>query len=207
MQHKNMITGKDYIESGELEQYVLGLTTAEQSTAIEERAAADPAIRKEIDAINDAIETYAMAYAVKPNPIIKPMLLATIDYTERLKSGEPVALPPALNEHSVIEDYAAWLNRADMVASGTENIHAKIIGYTPEAITAIVWIKEFAPQEVHDHQIEKFLIVEGSCDIIVGETVYHLAAKDYFSIPLHENHLVKVTSAIPCKIILQRMAA
>jgi len=202
-----MTTGRKYIESGILEQYVLGLTSPEQSMEVEQRAAADIAIRNEIDAISEAMEVYAMEHAIKPDPIIKPFLLATIDYTERLKSGEPVTVPPSLNENSTLEDYAPWLNRVDMIDAGTENIHAKIIGYTAEAITAIIWIKDFAPQEVHDHEIEKFLIVEGTCDIIVGETVHQLAAGDYFPIPLHKNHLVKVTSSIPCKIILQRMAA
>jgi len=202
-----MTTGREYIDSGVLEQYVLGLTSPEQSIEVEQRAAADAAIRNEIDAISIAMEAYAMERAIQPDPIIKPFLLATIDYTERLKSGETVTVPPELNENSAIEDYGPWLKRADMVTPGTENIHAKIIGYTAEAITAIVWIKDFAPQEVHDHEIEKFLIVEGTCDIIVGDTVHKLAAGDYFPIPLHKNHLVKVTSSIPCKIILQRMAA
>jgi len=202
-----MTTGREYIDSGILEQYVLGLTSAGQSVEVEQRAAADPAIRKEINAIGEAMEAYAMEHAITPDPIIKPFLLATIDYTERLKSGEPATVPPALNKNSAVEDYAVWLDRADMVTPGTENIHAKIIGYTPEAITAIIWIKDFAPQEVHDHEIEKFLIVEGTCDIIVGDTVHQLAAGDYFPIPLHKNHRVKVTSSFPCKIILQRMAA
>lgn len=202
-----MTIGSDYIGSGLLEQYVLGLTSPEQSIEVEQRAAADAAIREEIDAISEAMEAYAVAHAIIPDPIIKPFLLATIDYTERLKSGESSTVPPMLNENSTIEDFAPWLNRDDMIASGTENIHAKIIGYTAEAITAIIWIKDFAPPEVHDHEIEKFFIVEGTCDIIVGETVHQLAAGDYFQIPLYINHLVKVTSSIPCKIILQRMAA
>ncbi len=202
-----MTTGKEYIESGVLEQYVLGLTSPEETMEVEQRAAEDPSIREEIDTISEAMEAYAMQHGIGPDPILKPFLLATIDYTERLKSGEPVTVPPALNENSTIEDYALWLNRADMIAPNTENIHAKVIGYTAEATTAIVWIKDFAPQEVHDHEIEKFLIVEGTCDITVGDTVYQLAAGDYFPIPLHKKHLVKVTSFIPCKIILQRVAA
>lgn len=202
-----MTTSKEYIDSGMLEQYVLGLTSPAQSMEVEQLAAADPIIQSEIDAIGEAMETYAKEHAIRPHRIVKPFLLATIDYTERLKNGEPITVPPSLNENSAIADYAQWLNRADMIAPGTENIYAKIIGYTPDAITAIIWIKDFAPQEVHDHEIEKFLIVEGTCDIIVGETVHHLVAGDYFPIPLHKNHLVKVTSAIACKIILQRMAA
>jgi mannose-6-phosphate isomerase-like protein (cupin superfamily) len=202
-----MKRGKDYIGSGILEQYVLGATSQAESDEVELMAATDPAIRLEIEAIGAALEAYALEHAVAPNPVIKPFLLATIDYTERLKGGEPVTMPPVLNKNSIIEDYSPWLNRSDLLVPGDDAIFAKIIGYTPEAVTAIVWIKKYAPHEVHDHEFEKFLIVEGTCDIVVGDEVHALVPGDYFAIPLHKNHQVKVTSTIPCKVILQRIAA
>ncbi len=202
-----MKSSKKYIESGILEQYVLGCTSPAESQEVELMAATDAAIRMEIAAINDALELYALEHSIAPNPVLKPFLLATIDYTERLKNGEPVTEPPLLNERSVINDYAAWLNRNDMIFPGTENIYAKIIGYTPKAITAIIWIKDYAPQEVHENEFEKFLVVEGSCNITVGDEVNELSPGDFFMIPLYKNHVVKVTSGIPCKIILQRIAA
>ena len=202
-----MTNANQYIESGILEQYVLGDTDPIQTGEIEMMAANHPAIRREIEAISDALEAYAIENAFEPNSIIKPFLAATIDYTVRLQSGEPAAAPPILNENSVVEDYSAWLNRDDMVSSGNEDLYAKIIGFTPEATTAIVWIKDYAPQEVHDHEFERFLIVEGTCNIIVGNEVNELVPGDYFAIPLHKTHMVKVTSSIPCKVILQRVAA
>jgi mannose-6-phosphate isomerase-like protein (cupin superfamily) len=202
-----MKTGKEYIDSGILEQYVLGGTSAEESREVELRAAADPAIRQEIELISGILFSYAMEHALTPNPVLKPFLLATIDYTERLKNGEPASFPPVLHEKTVIADYAAWLNRKDMVNPGTADLYAKIIGYTPQITSAIVWIKDYAPQEVHDNEFEKFLIVEGTCEITVGDDVHALKAGDYFQIPLHKTHMVKVTSTIPCKVILQRVAA
>lgn len=202
-----MTSDEEYINSGMLEQYVLGFTSPPESMEVEVMAATYPAIQMEIIAIEESLEVYAMEQVIKPNPIIKPFLLASIDYSERMKNGEPSAVPPVLHESSAIEDYAPWLNRTDMIVPDDNDIFAKIIGYTPEAITAIVWIKESAPHEVHDHEFEKFLIVEGTCNIIVEDKVHALMPGDYFAIPLHKNHLVKVTSAIPCKVILQRIAA
>lgn len=202
-----MTNGKAYIDSGTLELYVLGYTSAELSQEVEMMAAADPDIRNEITAIEKTMEAFAMAHAIAPNPVVKVFLLATIDYTERLKNGEPVTDPPLLHEKSVIDDYALWLNRADMVYTGEENIYAKIIGYTPQAISAIIWIRDQSPEEIHHDEYEKFLVVEGSCNITVGDAVHQLNPGDYFMIPLHENHVVKVTSKIRCKIILQRVAA
>ncbi len=202
-----MLNSKEYMESGILELYVLGIATEDETKDVEMMASSDPAIKQEIELIRESLEDYAIANAIEPNPIIKPFLLATIDYTERLKNGELVSVPPLLNENSKIADFNSWLTRSDMVSSDTNSVYAKIIGYTQEAVTAIVWLKDYAPHEVHDKEYERFLVVEGTCDIIVEDQVNHLVPGNYFSIPLHKNHLVKVTSSIPCKVILQRVAA
>ena len=202
-----MTSGKEYIDSGILEQYVLGCTSAELSKDVELMAAADPAVRHEIKLIQETMEAFAIVHSLAPNPVVKPFLLATIDYSERLKNGEPVSNPPLLHENSVIEDYANWLNRDDMVYAGDAAIYAKIIGYTPGALSAIIWLNDYTPEEVHYDEYEKFLVVEGTCNITVGDTVYELIAGDNFMIPLYKKHVVQVTSNIPCKIILQRIAA
>ena len=199
---------KKYIESGILESYVLGLTTDEESIEVRELSEKNEEIRDEIEKITIALQNYASSKAPAFNPMIKVLLFATIDYKERLKKGEAVSVPPILNENSKIEDYQPWLDRIDMVLPHDfKEVHAKIIGFTREATTAIVWLKSMAPQEVHDNEYEKFLVLEGSCDITIDDKVHQLIPGDYLSIPLHSKHHVTITSKIPCKIILQRVAA
>ncbi len=199
---------QSFIESGILESYVMGNSTIAEADLVEQMAASFNEVRAELDSISEAFEFYAMANAVPPDPIVKPFLMATIDFTERMKSGEQPGFPPELNAQSKIADFSEWLNRADMVIpEDFKDLHAKIIGYTPTAITAIVWIKDMAPQEVHDNEYEKFLIVEGTCNITVGDNVHSLVPGEYFAIPLHKSHQVIVTSINPCKVILQRIAA
>jgi mannose-6-phosphate isomerase-like protein (cupin superfamily) len=197
-----------FIESGILEIYVLGLGSAEEVKEVEEMAALHKSVRKEIEAISETLKIYAESKANAVNGNVKPMLLASIDYEERLKSGEQPGFPPILNEDSTIQDYTEWLNRKDMVMPDAFNgTHVKIIGYTPEASTAIVWIQNETPYEVHTDEHEKFLIVEGTCDIDIDGTVHSLVPGNYLGIPLHAGHVVKVTSKTPCKLILQRVAA
>ena len=198
---------KEFIESGILELYVMGMASNTEILEVENMAVKHPAVKLEIDSIAAALENMASSNAIAPNPVIKPFLMATIDYSERIKNGELPSIPPSLSANAVIADYNQWLNRADMVSADTEDVFAKIIGYTPEAITAIVWLKDYAPHEVHDNEYERFLIVEGTCDIIVEDEVHQFVPGDYFAIPLHKKHMVKVTSSIPCKVILQRVAA
>src|SRR5689334_19978544 len=105
----------EFIESGILEQYVLGAVTAQEASEVEQMAVTYPEVREEIEEISKALEQYALANAVTPDITIKPFLLATIDYTERLEKGEPQSFPPLLNESSKLTDFSPWLERSDMV--------------------------------------------------------------------------------------------
>lgn len=197
----------EFIESGVLELYVMGATSPQETQTVEQMAAAHPEIRQEIDVISEQLERYAMASAVKPRDTVKTLLLTTIDYMERMKQGELPVSPPVITEDSRPEDYALWLNREDMVLPpDADGMFAKIIGYTPAATTAIVWIKEQSDEEVHDDENERFLIQEGTCYVQAGEETFHLNAGDYFAVPLHVQHQFKVTSPEPCKAVLQRLS-
>jgi mannose-6-phosphate isomerase-like protein (cupin superfamily) len=198
-----------YIESGILEVYVLGMASDAEIREVEAMAMVHPEISAEIAAIGDALEAVARQNAIAPHATVKPMVLASINYIERLQSGEAPAFPPLLSEHSRIGDYAQWLDRKDLdPVDEINDIYVRLIGHTPVATTALVWIRTMAPLEVHDNEHERFLILEGTCDIYVGDDeVHHLVPGDYFEIPLHKMHQVKVTSDIPCKVILQRVAA
>ena len=198
----------EFIGSGIIESYVLGISSPDEAQEVQKMAAAHHEVRAAIDQFSEAFERIALANAVPPDPTVKPFLMATIDYMERMDKGEAPTFPPLLHEGSKIDDYGDWLKRADMsLPTDFSDLHARIIGYTPQVITAIVWIKQMAPQEVHDNEFEKFLIVEGTCDIVIADDVHQLVRGDFLEIPLHKNHHVKVTSDIPCKVILQRVAA
>ncbi len=198
----------EYIASGILELYVLGLTSDEESREIELMAAQHSAISREIEAINDSLATYALAYATPPSTTVKPLVLATINYLERIQAGETIIEPPILTDRSQLTDYAPWLNRTDMVPPPALNeLYLQIICATPTVTTAIAWITDRTEAEVHRDTYEKFLIVEGTCTVTAGEEVHYLVPGDYFAIPLHTPHVVEVTSAVPCKAIVQRIAA
>ena len=199
---------REYIESGILEMYVLGQLSDEQAMEVTLNAEKHEEIRNEIDNITEALMKHGEAQSVKMDLTARPLLLATIDYTLRLKSGEPVSFPPLLGSNSKPSDYSEWLDRADMLQpADADNIFLKIIGYTPEVTTAIVWVKKYTPSEVHRDEYERFLIVEGTCDISIEGKVNRMVPGDYLEIPLHAEHNVKITSSTPCKIILQRVAA
>ena len=197
----------EFIQSGLLELYVMGAGSEEETAEVEQMAAAHPEVRQELDAISEQMEQYAIAHAVKPRKTVKTLVLATIDYMERMKQGELPSSPPVITAQSRPEDFATWLNREDMVLpADAEEIYAKIIGYTPVATTAIIWLENESEQEVHHDEYERFLILEGTCTIRAGEEVHTLAPGGFFAIPLHVPHQIKVTSSVRCKAVFQRLS-
>jgi quercetin dioxygenase-like cupin family protein len=196
------------IESGLLELYAMGSLGEEDRAKVNAVLANDPLLAGEVKAMEQALSMYAQAHAVTPPAAVKPLLMAKLEYLDRLKAGEIPAHPPILTASSNIGDFDQWLQREDMVLPPDfEAIHVSIVADEPEKLTAIVWLKYGAPEEVHTTAHEKFLVVEGSCNIVVEGKVHSLSTGDYFSIPLNQRHHVEVTSAEPCKIILQRVAA
>lgn len=208
MYHVERMTPAALLESGLLDVYVLGQCSAAEAAMVEEMAVLDETVRQAIDEASAAIEHYARAQAIPPPPALKPFIMATLNYMKRMEQGEEAAVPPLITETSTIADYASWLNRPDLQLNGPlEDAFAYLIAATPQATTAIVWLSRGAMPEVHHDEHEKFLVVEGSCCITIEGAEHFLSAGSVLSIPLYADHFVRVTSDIPCKVILQRIAA
>ena len=204
-----MLNVQDYINSGILELYVLGIASSDEITEVNKMCALYPEVKQEIEDIILVLKTTElMSCDITPSVTLKPFLLSIIDYTERLKMGEEITFPPILNKNSKISDYEPWLKREDInLPEDFEDFFSKIIGYNPQATTAIAWIKRGAPPEVHTSEHERFLVIEGECSIMIEESITHYKVGDLIEIPLYVSHQLFVTSAIPCKVILQRAAA
>ncbi len=185
----------EFIESGILELYVMGITSAEETTEVERMLELYPEIRQEIDRIEAGLEEYAMAQAVQPKRSVKMNLMATVDLIERMQNGEEYSVPPMLTPESKAADFAEWLNRPDMVMPADyDGMYAKIIGVSLKATTAVIWFSEMVDNEVHDKELESFLILEGTCDFTIGNEVHSLKPGDFLTIPLHTPHIANVTS-------------
>ena len=197
-----------YINSGIVELFVMGSLTSEEENELTLLASQHPEIRAEIERVSITLETYAQSTAQTPDPAIKPMLMATLDYMHRLENGESPVIAPLLSKNSKKEDFSHWLNRTDMQAPAEyDHTFVKIIYSTPSSTTATVWLKEGAPNETHTNEYESLFILEGSCDILIDSSTHQLFPGDQLTIPLHVPHTVKVTSTVPCKLILERRAA
>ena len=191
-----------------MEGYVAGLLDEEEQAEVKRMSLLFSEVKDELEMIGISLESYAKEQAIKPSTTVKALLMAAVDFTERLKAGEEVIDPPILNERSVILDFLYWLQQpVFQLPERFDGLYARLINAKPAYSTAVVWIKEMAAEEVHHDEYEKFLIVEGSCVVTIDHQEFKLYPGDYISIPLYKNHSLRVTSTIPCKAILQRIAA
>jgi anti-sigma-K factor RskA len=93
---------KAYIESGILELYVMGQLSAPEMLEVETRAAVSPEIRKEIDAIEIALEAYALKGAVAPSHDIFAKIEAAID-NEISQAAPPIAAAPIQTQPATVQ--------------------------------------------------------------------------------------------------------
>ena len=195
-----------YLDSGVLELFALGLLDREEALAVELLAQKHVEIREELAAIQSQNEEMAIMAAINPPKGSKEQIMSALDALA--EETIPANRPPILSSHSCEEDYSQWLDHPENITPPEfENLHYIPIAQNEDGVSLIVWIRNAIEPEVHHDSIEKFLVLEGSCDIEFSGKVYSLNVGDHLSIPLHTPHTVTITSKIPCKLIVQRIAA
>lgn len=89
---------KQFLASGLLQQYVLGLTSPEETNLVEHFISLYPDIRKEANDLQQAMEDYAKQYAIMPPRRLKNKILSEISPKKQNKWQLPrlsaIQLPP-----------------------------------------------------------------------------------------------------------------
>ncbi|QIX63144.1 hypothetical protein HER32_19000 [Hymenobacter sp. BT18] len=82
---------QQYIESGVLEQYVLGTLTVREQQEVEQLAAEFPAVQQELQVIRLALDGYAAAHAATPPAGMRERVLAGWQQAVRTPNGQAAA--------------------------------------------------------------------------------------------------------------------
>jgi anti-sigma-K factor RskA len=77
------VNTKEYIESGKLENYVLGICTPEEKQEAECMARIFPEVRAELDSISASMEQYILANKVEPPESLKSKIFDEIEKEEK----------------------------------------------------------------------------------------------------------------------------
>lgn len=192
---------QEYIASGILQEYCLGLLTEEEKTNVENNCRLYPVLKAELEACQAALDSYARQFTAPPDPGLKNTIWNLLENVNREETG--LAAMPVLNKFA---DRQNWLRMVQPLLPEKldQDLFVKVIRDDEQITQVILWSKVDYPEEVHDDLQECFLILEGECECFVGEEVFKLTAGGYFEIPLHVPHSVKILSPQVLAVV-QRM--
>lgn len=116
---------KAYIESGILELYILGDVTPQEKLQVEEMALKHPAVKAELDEIEQAMEQYAKYNAIEPHDQLRERVLNSTltnladdnTFDERKIKSEDNIVPLALHSPVTFYKYALAACLALLLAS------------------------------------------------------------------------------------------
>ncbi len=79
------MTKEEFIKTGLCEQYVLGLTTPEESKLVEEMLLTYPELKGDCRGLENCMEKYARAHAIPPPATLKKSVLSKIDEQDAME--------------------------------------------------------------------------------------------------------------------------
>ncbi|HEY0244418.1 MAG TPA: cupin domain-containing protein [Mucilaginibacter sp.] len=181
---------KDYIASGILEEYCLGRLSADEEAVVLQICKLFPEVKKELAAVEKAIETLAAGNAITPRHDLKQKILNSLDFSDQAVQPDLNELP-LINAHS---NHRSWLNLLEYLIPDepTEDFFCHVLNQGERFAQMLVISKNDVPEETHEDLTESFFILEGECICSVGEAVFKLGPGDYLEIPLHQPHNVKL---------------
>lgn len=196
---------KQYVESGILEQYVLGLLNVDEELDVVRLSLIYPEVKAELNGIETAIEQLALAAAISPAEHSRHRLLATLGFTGELPALDLNNLPLTSAEANHLQ----WLEALKHLIpqNPDQDVFAEVLTAKPELSQVLVVTKCDVPEETHGDLIESFFILKGECICTVGDETYHLHGGSFLEIPLNVEHTIKIVSPYVVGILQHRMLA
>src|SRR6478609_4302404 len=161
---------QDYIDSGILEQYCLGLLDSAEADEVASYCLKYPQLRKELKSIEAAIEKMSAEKAVAPPSKLKDKVLARLGFT-----GNEVLdinnLPPT----DAYSNYLSWLQAVEhlLPTEPFEGLNIQVLQQNDKIAQMLVVAKVDVPDESHDNYAESFFILKGKCSCTInGEEIF-----------------------------------
>jgi mannose-6-phosphate isomerase-like protein (cupin superfamily) len=192
---------QDYINSGILEQYCLGLLDSTEANQVASYCLQYPELRKELNSIEEAMEKMAAEKATPPPTQLKEKILGRLGFV-----GNEVLdinnLPPT----DAYSNYLSWLQAVEhlLPTEPFEDLNIQVLQQTDKLAQMLVVAKVNVPDESHDNYAESFFILDGKCACTIDGKEVFLNAGDFLEIPLHVEHDVKMLTPTVTAILQYR---
>ncbi|MBI2731667.1 MAG: hypothetical protein HYX40_13130 [Sphingobacteriales bacterium] len=193
----------DYINSGILQEYWLGVLTESEREAVRQMAKQYPEIAAELATNEEAMQGFSVNHSYVPPDALKKEIWQVIENLDHEKNFT-ADNTPIINQYS---DYKNWLKAIHplLPAEMKEDVFAQVIRNDGKITQTLIKTKANYPDEVHEDVYESFIVLEGECECYIGDDVIKLGPGGYLNIPLYKHHDVKVLTPYVTAVI-QRIA-
>lgn len=194
---------QQYIESGVLEQYCLGLLDDAEQANVVQMSLTYPAIKQELTEIEYTLEKIALINAISPKADLKQNILRALAFADQ-ETLLDINHLPATNKYS---NYQSWLNAVEHLipAEPFDDFLCTVLRQEEHIAQMLVITKNDVPVEIHEDRTESFFILKGECICTVGDHTYKLSPGDFLEIPLHQEHDVKIQSPYVIAILQHQL--
>jgi mannose-6-phosphate isomerase-like protein (cupin superfamily) len=200
-----MFNVQEYIESGVLQDYCLGLLSQEEQHLVENNCRKYPVLQDELEACRQAMNQYAGAFSKKPPEHLKSSIWQVLENIGLEERGDLNQLP-FLNKYSSSQQ---WLKivKPLLPEALDDDMFVKVIRDDEETMQTVIWSRVDYPDEVHDDLQECFMVLEGECECHVGDEIIHVGPGGFFEIPLHVHHDVKILTPYVLAVVQRKKIA
>jgi len=194
---------QEYIDSGVIYNYCIGLLSAAERQAVERICASHTQLQQELVSTQQLLEGYADLHSKSPTPDTADRIWYTLDNINKENRGDINDLP-VINKYS---DFVKWRKMVGhLIPEGIpEGKDLHVLRHNDGVTQILVTSSVDVADEVHHHERESFLVLEGECECHIGDTIVKLGPGGYIEIPMYEHHNVQVRSP-RVVAVLQHMA-
>lgn len=190
---------KQFIDSGILEQFCLGLANEAERAEVMKLTAEYPEIGAELEAIERSMINFAESE--NPVPQLKNKILARLGFAADV-ALDINNLPPA----DKYANYINWLQAVEHLISAEpfEDLSIQVLQQNNAIAQMLVVAKVDVPEESHDSYAESFFILKGKCRCTIDNVEIELGPGDFLEIPLYAQHDVKMLTPYVVAILQYR---
>lgn len=195
---------REYIESGILQDYCLGILPAAEQAKVEEVCRQHPEIKQELLQIQQSLEKQALENAVKPRAAVKGTIWAAMQLDEK----EQLSLTnlPVIDRYTDSKKWLAMVQPLLPVELNEGESFSLVLQDTGKVMQKVLKSRKNYDYEVHHDLVENLLVLEGECTCEIDGKDYHFVTGDLIEIPLHIVHNLRVTTP-HITLIVQHLAA
>jgi mannose-6-phosphate isomerase-like protein (cupin superfamily) len=194
----------DYISSGKVYGYCLGLLSGAEKVAFEQALSIYPELQLALHSAQETLNGHAPLRSIPDSINVRETVWSAL---ENLNKEEQMDLQhlPLINKYS---DYRKWLAMVTPLlpsSVGVDNF-THVLYHDSKRTQVLTKATSSIPDEVHDDLKESFIVLEGECECYIGEDIVRMKAGDFIDIPMYVSHNVRLVSPYVVAIV-QHIAA